>query len=528
MSQAAFENYVPGGRQAASRSGGPAFENYVTGRNLNGGPGGMSNSWDTPFYRNFISGYQSAMDNGSAGSYFLNRKTGIALANQEGVDDSGMRQVVRAGDVYDEGKLVGNVYDQYGSEQADLILGQLWLSGQEQAKGVRIADKRAEVEQDMSARVGRERFDAEVEGIKKEWGDTADWAAPLGGGLGGAAVGASAGAAIGAAFGGVGAVPGALIGGIIGGLGLGAVGAVGAGMNRDELEDAAARGEAQARMLEREGLGGAGFSTRLQTWSMLAGEAANPLKQAVHGAAEVMIDGNAVGDDQSAFYSTNADGTLKRDAVWTGVDVAAGLGGAALQFASPLGRLAFQGQMLGQIGGKTGTLATIHGAKPGKTILMRMGIYSDKIHDIKAIPDKATVAIPNDPTNGGRGLVLLEKAGLLKLKPGTGFKATVKDVVENPKHLQFKELEAAQLPRSLSDVDLAVITMNYVMSAKLDVKKQGLFWEKDDEPLAVMILAAREKDKDNPSYKKIADLFHSASVKQYIADTFKGTIVPAN
>ena len=180
MSQAAFENYVPGGRQAASRSGGPAFENYVTGRNLNGGPGGMSNSWDTPFYRNFISGYQSAMDNGSAGSYFLNRKTGIALANQEGVDDSGMRQVVRAGDVYDEGKLVGNVYDQYGGEQADLILGQLWLSGQEQAKGVRVADKRAEVEQDMSARVGRERFDAEVEGIKKEWGDTADWAAPPG------------------------------------------------------------------------------------------------------------------------------------------------------------------------------------------------------------------------------------------------------------------------------------------------------------------------------------------------------------
>ena len=164
----------------------------------------------------------------------------------------------------------------------------------------------------------------------------------------------------------------------------------------------------------------------------------------------------------------------------------------------------------------------------GKTILMRMGIYSDKIHDIKTVPDKAVVAIPNDPTNGGRGLVLLEKAGLLKLKAGVGFKATVKDVIDNPKHLQFKELEAAQLPRSLSDVDLAVITMNYVMSAKLDVKKQGLFWEKDDEPLAVMILAAREKDKENPDYKKIADLFHSEAVKQYITDTFKGTIVPAN
>jgi D-methionine transport system substrate-binding protein len=163
----------------------------------------------------------------------------------------------------------------------------------------------------------------------------------------------------------------------------------------------------------------------------------------------------------------------------------------------------------------------------GNTILMRMGIYSDKIHDLKDIPDGATVAIPNDPTNGGRGLVLLEKAGIIKLKEGVGFKATTADVAENPKHLVFKELEAAQLPRSLSDVDLAVITMNYVMSSGMDVKKQGLFWEKDDEPLAVMVLAAREKDKDNADYKKIAELFHSDAVKKFIEDKFKGTIVPA-
>lgn len=163
----------------------------------------------------------------------------------------------------------------------------------------------------------------------------------------------------------------------------------------------------------------------------------------------------------------------------------------------------------------------------GNTILMRMGIYSDKIHDLKAVPDGAVVAIPNDPTNGGRGLVLLEKAGLIKLKAGVGFKATVNDVVENPKHLQFRELEAAQLPRSLADVDLAVITMNYVMSSGMDVKKQGLFWEADDEPLAVMVLAAREKDKDKPEYKKIAEIFHSAAVKKFIEDKFKGTIVPA-
>ncbi|XOQ52983.1 MAG: Lipoprotein [Succiniclasticum sp.] len=163
----------------------------------------------------------------------------------------------------------------------------------------------------------------------------------------------------------------------------------------------------------------------------------------------------------------------------------------------------------------------------GPTILMRMGIYSDKIKDLKAIPDGATVAIPNDPTNGGRGLMLLQKAGVLKLKDGVGFKATVKDVVDNPHKLVFKELEAAQLPRSLKDVDLAVITMNYVMSGGLDVEKQGLFWEDKNEPLAVMILAVDGKNKDNADYQKIAKLFHSDAVKKYIADTFKGTIVPA-
>ena len=163
----------------------------------------------------------------------------------------------------------------------------------------------------------------------------------------------------------------------------------------------------------------------------------------------------------------------------------------------------------------------------GKTILMRMGVYSDKIKDVKDIKEGGIVAIPNDPTNGGRGLVLLEKAGLIKLKDGIGFKATIADIAENPKNLQFKELEAAQLPRSLADVDAAAITMNYVMSAGLDVQKQGIFLESKDEPLAVMVLAARNKDKDDPTYKKIADIFRSEAVKQFIADKYKGTIVSA-
>lgn len=163
----------------------------------------------------------------------------------------------------------------------------------------------------------------------------------------------------------------------------------------------------------------------------------------------------------------------------------------------------------------------------GTTILMRMGIYSDKLRDIQLVPNDAKVAIPNDPTNGGRGLVLLEKAGLIKLREGVGFKATVQDVAENPRNLQFVELEAAQLPRSLSDVDIAAITMNYVMSGGLDVEKQGIFLEDKSEPLAVMVLAARTNDKDNPEYKKIADIFHSDAVKAFIAEQYKGTIVPA-
>ena len=123
---------------------------------------------------------------------------------------------------------------------------------------------------------------------------------------------------------------------------------------------------------------------------------------------------------------------------------------------------------------------------------MPMGIYSNKIHNMIDISNGATVSIPNDPTNAGRALMLLEKAGLIKLKNGLEFKSTVKDIIDNPKNLKFQELEAAQLPRSLEDVDIAVITMNYVMSAGLNVEKQGIFFEDKNEPLAVVILATRK------------------------------------
>ena len=157
-----------------------------------------------------------------------------------------------------------------------------------------------------------------------------------------------------------------------------------------------------------------------------------------------------------------------------------------------------------------------------------MSVYSNKVKDIKDLKDGALIAIPNDPTNGGRGLALLAKAGLITLKEGVGFKATVADITSNPKNLQIQELEAAQLPRSLDDVAVAAIPMNYVQSAGLNVEKQGFFLEPKDEPLAVMILAVRSQDKDNETYKKIADIYKSEAIKKFIDETFKGSITSAN
>lgn len=163
----------------------------------------------------------------------------------------------------------------------------------------------------------------------------------------------------------------------------------------------------------------------------------------------------------------------------------------------------------------------------GESILMRMGIYSNKFKTIDDLPENALVAIPNDPTNGGRGLLLLADAKLITLKADVGYKATINDIIGNPKNLQFVEIEAAQLPRSLEDVDVATITMNYVMSAGLDPNKQGIYLEPKDAPLAVMVIAVREEDKENASYKKFVEIYHSQAIADFIQKTFKGTIEPA-
>lgn len=155
-----------------------------------------------------------------------------------------------------------------------------------------------------------------------------------------------------------------------------------------------------------------------------------------------------------------------------------------------------------------------------------MGIYSRKVKSLAEVSEGAIVSIPNDPTNGGRALLLMEKAGLIKLKEGAGITATVKDVIENPKKLDIKELEAPQLPRSFDDVTLSVINTNYALDANLVPSKDALFIETSESPY-VNILVVRKGDENREEIKKLAAALNSPAVKKFIEEKYKGAIVPA-
>ena len=154
------------------------------------------------------------------------------------------------------------------------------------------------------------------------------------------------------------------------------------------------------------------------------------------------------------------------------------------------------------------------------------GAYSSKIKKLDELPDGASVAIPNDATNGGRALLLLAKAGVITLKDGAGITATPKDIVGNPKHIQVRELEAATLARVLKQVDLALINTNYALEAGLTPTKDALVIEGNDSPY-VNILVARADNKDSDAMQKLAKALHSDEVKAFIADKYKGAVVPA-
>ncbi|MFM0164136.1 D-methionine transport system substrate-binding protein [Burkholderia sp. GAS332] len=165
----------------------------------------------------------------------------------------------------------------------------------------------------------------------------------------------------------------------------------------------------------------------------------------------------------------------------------------------------------------------------GLTYVSPMGFYSKKFKSLKDLPEGAKVGIQNDPSNGNRALLLLQKYGVIKLKPGVGtngVNATPLDVAENPKKIKLVELDAAQLPRSLDDLDAASINTDYAVKAGLQPTKDAIAIEDLKGPYANLI-AVRAQDRDKPWVKKLVAAYESDEVRKYIDTQFKGAIIPA-
>lgn len=155
-----------------------------------------------------------------------------------------------------------------------------------------------------------------------------------------------------------------------------------------------------------------------------------------------------------------------------------------------------------------------------------IGVYSRRVKQLRDLKSGATIAIPNDPSNSGRALKLLEQAGLIRLKPNAGINATVRDISTNLKKLKFRELDAAQLPRALGDVDAAVINTNYALEAGLNPLKDALKLEGKQSPYA-NVLAAKPATLKNPDYLKLVAALRSPEVRAFILKKYNGAVVPA-
>jgi D-methionine transport system substrate-binding protein len=160
----------------------------------------------------------------------------------------------------------------------------------------------------------------------------------------------------------------------------------------------------------------------------------------------------------------------------------------------------------------------------GNTITTPMGVYSDKITDIANLEEGATFGIPNDPTNGGRALLVLQQLGMIKVDPEAGLVPTVLDIIENPKDLSFKELDAAQLPRSLADLDAALINTNYAIASGLSPKEDSIAMESADNPY-VNVIAVQKGNEDAPWVKTLLEAYHSDEIKAFIDESYHGTVI---
>ena len=155
-----------------------------------------------------------------------------------------------------------------------------------------------------------------------------------------------------------------------------------------------------------------------------------------------------------------------------------------------------------------------------------MGIYAGKTASIEELADGAVIAVPNDATNEGRALLLLEAQGLIKLDDSSNLTATPNNIVENPKNLEFQEVEAATIPSIRADVDLAVINSNYALGAALDPTTDALVLESADSPY-VNVLVVKEGNEENPAVLALVEALHSDAIRDFITEEFDGAVVPA-
>ena len=165
----------------------------------------------------------------------------------------------------------------------------------------------------------------------------------------------------------------------------------------------------------------------------------------------------------------------------------------------------------------------------GNTVISPLGVYSKKYQNIKDLPDGVTVAIPNEPTTLGRGLNVLQSAGLIKVKKSSGIKPSLNDITSNPKNLKFKEVDPATAARALNSVDASIINGNYAEAANLNPKKDAIYLEPVNQKAKpyVNIIAVQAKNKDNKTYKKVVEAYQTEATKKAIEKTYHGSEVSA-
>ena len=165
----------------------------------------------------------------------------------------------------------------------------------------------------------------------------------------------------------------------------------------------------------------------------------------------------------------------------------------------------------------------------GETLVAPLGVFSNKIKDLSELKDGDTIAIPNDATNGGRALKVLEAAGVIKVDPAAGYTPTLNDITENPKNIKFEEVEAAHTASLLPDVAAALINGGHAIDNGLNPKTDSIYLEKVEggsENPYINVIVARTEDKDNENYKKVVEYFRTPEVAQKIEEVYKGAYLP--